>query len=63
MSLESLEKKESFIELALKEMSKKKKPQTVEKICKKVFEDCGINPNAEEISQFQIDFMLSGYFV
>ena len=57
------EKKESFVEIALKEMIKKKKPQTIEKLCKKIFEEYGVEPTNEAISQFQIDFMLSGYFI
>ncbi len=57
------EKKDSFVEIALKEMLKKKKPQTIEKLCKKIFEEYGVEPTNEAISQFQIDFMLSGYFI
>ena len=44
-------------------MKKKKKPKTLEKICKDVFEIKGIKYNEETASQFQIDFMLSGNFV
>ncbi len=57
------EKKDSLVEIALKEMTKKKKPQTIEKLCKKIFEEYGIEPTTEAKSQFQIDFMLSGYFI
>lgn len=57
------EKNDSLIEIAFSEMKKKKKPKTLEKICKDVFEIKGIKYNEEEASQFQIDFMLSGKFI
>lgn len=57
------EKKDSFVEIALKEMIKKKKAQTIEDLCKKIFKDYGIERTDELVSQFLIDFMLSGYFV
>ena len=57
------EKNDSLLEIAFEEMKKKKKPKTLEKICKDVFEIKGIKYNEETASQFQIDFMLSGNFV
>ena len=57
------ERNDSLIEIALKEMTKKRKPKTLEKICKDVLEVKGIEYNEEVVSQFQIDFMLSGHFI
>lgn len=57
------EKNDSLIEIAYREMSKKRKPKTLDKICKDVFEIKGIKYDEKEASQFQIDFMLSGNFV
>lgn len=57
------EKNDSLIEIAYREMSKKRKPKTLDKICKDVFEIKGIKYDEAEASQFQIDFMLSGNFV
>jgi len=57
------ERNDSLIEIALKEMTKKRKPKTLEKICKDVLEIKGIEYNEEIVSQFQIDFMLSGHFI
>jgi len=55
----------SLVEIAYNEMKTKRKPRTLERITKDVFEIKGINPkqSADKISQFAIDFMLSGYFV
>lgn len=57
------DRNDSLIEIALKEMTKKRKPKTLEKICKDVLEIKGLEYNEEAVSQFQIDFMLSGHFV
>lgn len=57
------EKNDSLIEIAFKEMTKKRKPKTLDKICKDVFSIKGIEETEEECAQFQIDFMLSGHFV
>lgn len=57
------EKNDSLIEIAFREMTKKRKPKTLDKICKDVFEIKGIKYDVEEASQFYIDFMLSGNFV
>jgi len=56
---------ESLIEIALREMKSKRRPRTLAKIAKEVFEIKGINPeeNQELLAQFHMDFMLSGYFV
>lgn len=57
------DRNDSLIEIALKEMTKKRKPKTLEKICKDVLEIKGLEYSEEAVSQFQIDFMLSGHFV
>lgn len=54
---------DSFLEIAVALMKKKKKPQTLESITKEVFSKKGADGNELEIAQFQVDFMLSGYFV
>jgi len=55
----------SLVEIAYSEMKTKRKPRTMERIAKDVFEIKGINPNKSPkiISQFAMDFMLSGYFI
>ncbi|MCK9535999.1 MAG: DNA-directed RNA polymerase subunit delta [Bacilli bacterium] len=55
----------SLIEIAYREMKTKRKPRTLEKIAKDVFEIKGIHPNdtSKIMSQFVMDFMLSGYFI
>lgn len=56
---------DSLVEIAYKEMEndKKKKPQTIESLYKKIFKKYGVEESNEIISQFEIDFMLSGHFV
>ena len=56
---------DSLIEIALREMKSKRKPRTLAKIAKDVFEVKGINPKEADkiLAQFQMDFMLSGYFI
>lgn len=56
---------ESLIEIALIEMQKKRKPRTLAKISKDVFEIKGLTSKeaAEVYGQFQMDFMLSGLFI
>lgn len=56
-------KNDSLVEIALKEMNKKRKPQTIENLYKKIFKEYGIEESGENISQFEIDFMLSGQFI
>lgn len=55
----------SLIEIAIELMEKKRKPHTILSIAKDVFEMKGLelNDNPEILSQFQIDFMLCGYFM
>ena len=58
------DKNKSLLEIAVSIMKNKKKPQTLKSIEEKVFEKKGIvNPNNQEIAQFDVDFMLSGLFV
>ena len=56
---------DSLLEIALREMKSKRKPRTLAKITKDVFEVKGINPddNPEMLTQFHMDFMLSGHFI
>lgn len=56
---------DSLIEIALREMKSKRRPRTLAKITKDVFEVKGINPKEAKdlLTQFQIDFMLSGLFI
>ena len=58
----------SLIEVAIEWMqnqNKQDKHYTIKDIAKKVFEKKGlkISENKEEYAQFQMDFMLSGYFI
>ena len=54
---------DSFLEIAVALMKKKKKPQSLESLTKEVFSKKGIEGNELEVAQFQVDFMISGYFV
>ena len=54
---------DSFLEIAVALMKKKKKPQSLEAITKEVFSKKGAEGNELQIAQFQVDFMLSGFFV
>lgn len=56
---------ESLIEIAIEQMEKKRKPHTIQSITKDVFEMKGkkLNECKEEVSQFEIDFMLCGNFI
>lgn len=56
---------DSLIEIALREMKSKRRPRTLQKITKDVFEVKGINPKEAKdlLTQFQMDFMLSGHFI
>lgn len=54
---------DSFLEIAVALMKKKKKPQSLEAITKEVFSKKGVDGNELQVAQFQVDFMLSGYFV
>lgn len=55
----------SLVEIAYREMKNKRKPRTLEKIAKDVFEIKGIRPAEAEkkMNQFIMDFMLSGHFI
>lgn len=57
------DKYDSFLEIAVALMKKKKKPQSLEALTKEVFSKKGVEGNELQIAQFQVDFMLSGYFV
>lgn len=54
---------DSFLEISVALMKKKKKPQSLESITKEVFAKKGVEGNELQVAQFQVDFMLSGYFV
>ena len=54
---------DSFLEIAVALMKKKKKPQSLEALTKEVFSKKGIEGNELQVAQFQVDFMLSGFFV
>lgn len=56
---------DSLIEIALREMKSKRKPRTLARIAKDVFEVKGLDIKKEEeaLAQFEMDFMLSGYFI
>lgn len=54
---------DSFLEIAVALMKKKKKPQSLDLITKEVFSKKGIEGNELQIAQFQVDFMVSGYFL
>ena len=56
---------ESLLEIALEEMEKKRKPKSIEKIAKDVFELKGYSQEEGKraMAQFEMDFMLSGYFI
>ena len=57
------EKYDSLLEIAVAIMKRKKKPQTIESLIDEVFARKGIEKNEQDIAQFEVDFMLSGYFV
>lgn len=54
---------DSLLEIAASLMKKKKKPQSLDAITKEVFSKKGIQGTETQIAQFQVDFMLSGFFV
>jgi len=60
-----VENHDSLVEIAIKEMSKKRRPRTLASIAKDVFEIKGLTKEEAEaaLPQFQIDFMLSGNFI
>lgn len=56
-------KNNSLLEIAIKEMENKKKPKTLDEIINDVFQIKGIKEKDEYLSQFVMDFMLSGSFI
>lgn len=56
-------KNNSLLEIAIKEMENKKKPKTLDEIINDVFQIKGIKEKDEYLSQFVMDFMLSGAFI
>lgn len=55
---------DSLLEAAIKLMKSKKKPKVLKELTDEVFKAKGIKENLDEKrAQFQMDFMLSGYFV
>ena len=56
---------DSLVEIAIKEMSKKRSPKSIAKIAKEVFEIKGLSDEEakEALPQFEIDFMLCGNFI
>ncbi|MFA6627167.1 MAG: DNA-directed RNA polymerase subunit delta [Bacilli bacterium] len=55
---------ESMIDVAVRVMKTKKKPKSLKELTNEILQAKGIKNNAEELkAQFQMDFMLSGYFV
>ena len=54
---------DSFLEIAVSLMKKKKKPQSLDSMTKEVFSKKGVVGTELQIAQFQVDFMLSGFFV
>ena len=60
-----IENQDSLVEIAIKEMSKKRRPRTLASIAKDVFEIKGLTKEEAEaaLPQFQIDFMLCGNFI
>ena len=56
---------DALIEITIKLMNEKQKPQTINALAKEAFEIKGIkfNEKSEEYAQFQIDFMLCGNFI
>lgn len=56
-------KNNSLLEIAIKEMENKKKPKTLDEIINDVFQIKGIKEKDEYLSQFIMDFMLSGSFI
>ena len=57
------EKYDSLLEIAVSIMKRKKKPQTIESLVDEVFARKGIEKTDQAVAQFEVDFMLSGYFV
>lgn len=56
---------DSLLEIALGLMESKRKPKPISKLAKEVFELKGLSLSEAQaqLSQFEMDFMLSGYFI
>ena len=56
---------DSLLEIALELMESKRKPKSIGKLAKEVFELKGLTSSEiqSSMSQFEMDFMLSGYFI
>ena len=55
---------DSLIEISVNIMKRKRNPQTLKAIATEVFERKGMDINdTRALAQFEVDFMLSGYFV
>lgn len=59
------ENHDSLVEIAIKEMQKKRKPRSLSAIAKEVFEIKGLlgEDAKNALAQFEIDFMLCGNFI
>ena len=57
------ERNDSLLEIAVKLMKKKKKPQTLKSMLNEIFERKGIEQTEQAVAQFEVDFMLSGLFI
>ena len=60
-----IENYDSLVEIAIKEMAKKRKPRTLNQIAKEAFEIKGVSSEEAKkiLPQFEIDFMLCGNFI
>ncbi len=54
---------DSLLEIAIALMKRKRNPQSLDLITNEVFQKKGMKGTEQEIAQFQVDFMLSGYFI
>lgn len=62
----SINNNESLLEIAVRLMKSKKKPKSLKELTNEVFREKGIAEDSlidEKKAQFQVDFMVSGYFV
>jgi len=61
----NVDKNESLLDIAVRLMRTKKKPKSLKDLTNEVFQAKGVTGEGieEKKAQFQVDFMLSGYFV
>ena len=62
----SINNNESLLEIAVRLMKSKKKPKSLKELTNEVFREKGIAEDSlidEKKAQFQVDFMVSGYYV